>query len=75
MTTIVDVIVEDVAAVFIIALVIVTIAVVAWGSLQVIENMSPGEVKTEAKKTIEHVSSTGILALLLLTAGPPQLSI
>ena len=71
MTTIVDVIVEDVAAVFIIALVIVTIAVVAWGSLQVIENMPPGEVKTEAKKTIEYISATGILALLLLTAGPP----
>jgi len=71
MAAIVDAIFEDIAAVFIIALAIVTIAVVAWGSLQVIENMPPGEVKTEAKKTIEHISATGILALLLLTAGPP----
>ena len=29
------------------------------------------EGKAETKKTIEHISATGILALLLLTAGPP----
>ena len=61
MAAIVNAIVEDIAAVFIIALAIVTIAVITWGSLQVIENMPLGEEKTEAKKTIEHISATGIL--------------
>ena len=71
MAAIVNAIVEDIAAVFIIALAIVTIAAITWGSLQVIENTPLGEERIEAKKTIQHISTTGILALLLLTAGPP----
>ena len=71
MAAIVNAIVEDIAAVFIIALAIVTIAAITWGSLQVIENTPLGEERIEAKKTIQHISATGILALLLLTAGPP----
>jgi len=39
MAAIVNAIVEDIAAVFIITLAIVTIAAITWGSLQVIENM------------------------------------
>ena len=50
MAAIVNAIVEDIAAVFIIALAIVTIAAITWGPLQVIENMPLRGKKNRSKE-------------------------
>ena len=71
MAAILEAVVEDIAAVFLVALLIFFIIVATWGFLQAIENIPLGEEKTEVKKTIQHISTTGLTALLLLTIAPP----
>ena len=70
MATIVEAVAEDIAMVFLVALLIFFIIVATWSFLQAIENMPSEEEKVEAKRTVQYIGATGVLALLLLTAAP-----